>query len=80
MEIFDNRKADNLKAWCEINQGEVFEDTTETEWSTYYMKVSGAFCTSECYVDLQDGILFKYMGPETEPRFKILNAEMRIND
>lgn len=79
MEIFDNRKADDLKSWGEINQGEVFEDTTETEYPTYYMKTSGNFFVEESYVDLTDGTVYKYISLERIPQFRILNAEMRIN-
>ena len=80
MEIFDNRKADDLKTWNEIEQGQVFTDTTETEYPTYYMKTGGAFFVSESYVDLEDGVIYKYMGSGTVPQFKILNAEVRISD
>lgn len=80
MEILDNRKADNLITWDEIEQGQVFADAAETEYPTYYMKVKSACCISEYYVDLEDGILYNYMGPEAIPRYKILNAEMQIND
>ena len=80
MEIFDNRKADDLITWKEIEKGQVFIDTTETEYSSFYMKGDGAFFTSDCYVDLGDGTIYKYMGSEIVPRFKIVNAELHIND
>lgn len=81
MKITDTRvPSTDLKTWDQLEPGQVFTDTTETEYPTYYMRVNSWFVPAECYIDLEDGSLHKFAVLDTTPRYKVLNAEMHIND